>query len=840
MSITKNASIDSAVSHISPVHARSRSMDADPGGDADHQADRPSSAIQARTGSTNTSIPPAKTEHFRISTHLKDIIGRDLVTNQFVAVFELVKNAFDAQASRVDVGIDLDNSEIWIADDGKGMDADTIRDRWLFVAYSAKADGTEDGRTSTDYRDHIHQKRPYAGSKGIGRFSCDTLGESLTLYSRRSINEPTQQLTVLWQDFEANSRDLFDSVDVQLNEVSEFPHDAPIVAPSESGTILKISELRGDWDIDELHRLRRYLAKLIDPFGSTQDTPVYLSIISSHISAEKLTDLQGPVGNDIRDLLSEKTTRISVSIRDSKVRTTLTDRGRTIYRIIEECRHQGLNRSKVVMDIYYLNTSAKHNFTRRMGVPPVKYGSVFLFLNGFRIFPIGEETDDTFGLNRRKQQGTARYFGTREIIGRVDVTASPITFREASSRDAGLIDDANVRDLYDVIKQKGIFRLERYVVGVTWKDKADASREDARGISTSMMRGHVVELIGQLAVTSNLQIEYFDPEIVEELGDDSTSFERAMSALTAIAKRRDDGELLQRVKEARARQADIELSEREAAEAARRAMAERARADERIERLERQATYLAKTQDMTAEQMTLLLHQVLIYAGHIGAAIDRALRTCDEVSSAANYIKSKDAADELEDATAAVSVRTKKVRSDLEYIHLENDRLTAVASFASNARFELKTDVLEGDLIAFLREYVNQVRGGQEVGGSIVFEDGDLVCRTKFRPVDLVVVVDNLWDNARKHKAKYMRMEARQGIGGATEVVVTDDGLGLDEDRVDSSRIFEKGYTSTPRGTGLGLYHARKVMREMGGALQLDARREVGRASFVLTLPKEL
>ena len=96
---------------------------------------------------------PNSSQHFRISTHLKDIIGRGLVTNQFVAVFELVKNAFDARAKRVDIAIDLDHDRIWIADDGKGMDEHTLKDRWLFVAYSAKADGTED--SATDYRDDI-------------------------------------------------------------------------------------------------------------------------------------------------------------------------------------------------------------------------------------------------------------------------------------------------------------------------------------------------------------------------------------------------------------------------------------------------------------------------------------------------------------------------------------------------------------------------------------------------------------------------------------------------------------------------------------------------------------
>ena len=77
--------------------------------------------------------------------------------------------------------------------------------------------------------------------------------------------------------------------------------------------------------------------------------------------------------------------------------------------------------------------------------------------------------------------------------------------------------------------------------------------------------------------------------------------------------------------------------------------------------------------------------------------------------------------------------------------------------------------------------------------------------------MDLVVVVDNLVDNARKHGAQNMRLSARGRKGGdLVDVLVTDDGRGLDERRVDPARIFDKGYTSTRGGTGLGLYHARK------------------------------
>ena len=778
-------------------------------------------------------------QRFKVSTHLKDIIGRDLVTNEYVAVFELVKNAIDAWAKRVDVGFDLDNNRIWIVDNGKGMDAQALRDRWLFVAYSAKADGTEDSKKPGGYRDRIRDKGKYAGSKGIGRFSCDTLGKSLVLYSRPSTDGPTQQLSVHWEEFEGDSKKIFESVGVDLVTVGGFPDCALVPMPSGSGTALRIDDLRGHWSANEILRLRQYLEKLIDPFGSTTDTPVHIGVLDSNLDDGTLAELVGPVGNNISDLLKKKTTRIGVKIDGNRIHTTLLDRGRVVYRITEGSQFAGLKKAIVHADVYYLNQSAKKTFTQRMGVQPVKFGSIFLFLNGFRIFPIGEETDDTFGLNRRKQQGVTRYLGTRDLMGRVDVTAPASTFREASSRDAGLIADANVRDLFDAIRRKAVFRLERYVVGVTWQDKDDQWREDASGLSIGKTRERVVRLIGQLASTKDLELEYYDPELVDAFEGDSDALRRVMDSLTAIAERRGDSQLLRRVEEARARQAQLEQSEKEAAEAAREAVAGMARANERIATLTKQATYLASTQNMTVEQMTLLLHQVLIYSGHVGAAVKRALRNAESVSSAAREIVASRESGELADAAAAIRIRNREVVDHLQYVHLENNRLMAVARFASNARFALKTDQIEGDVVEFLEEYVNKVRAYRDGGHSIGFETNGLTHRARFRPVDLVVVVDNLVENARKHAAQTMRMSARRRKrGDFVDVVVTDDGRGLDEERIDPAHIFDKGYTSSLGGTGLGLYHAKKVMEEMGGDLQLNPDREASQASFVITLPR--
>jgi len=782
----------------------------------------------------------ASTEHFRVSSHLKDIIGRDLVTNEFVAVFELVKNAFDAKARRVDIAFDIDNDEIWIVDNGKGMDEAAIRDRWLFVAYSAKADGSEDDQTGGDYRDRIRPHGQYAGSKGIGRFSCDTLGATLKLYSRRKKGTPVQRLDVEWDRFEVDSKKLFQTIGVRLQAVEGFPEDAPLKLPSGSGTALRIGGLRSIWSSDDILSLRRYLEKLIDPFGTTKDTPVHIAVRDEDLDEDKIAELEGPVGNDLRDLLAEKTTRIEVKIINKQIETKLVDRGRLIYSIRENNEFEGLAGAEVGMDVFYLNRSAKATFTRRMGVRPITFGSIFLFLNGFRIFPIGEETDDTFGLNRRKQQGSSRYLGTRDIMGRVDVTAPARMFREASSRDAGLIEDARSRDLYQAILRKAVVRLERYVVGVTWPDRADQDRDDASGLQFGETRGRVAQVVAQLAATRDLNLEYFDPEIVELFDDSGRSLDSAMKSLTTIAEKQGDEELLRRIEAARARQAELEASEREAAEVARQALAAKAQADVRISQLERQARYLASTQDMTVEQMTLLLHQVMIYSGHIGAAIDRALGAARTALSAATDLLSEDDDDELQDAAATIRTRVRRVIDDLDYIHLENDRLTAVARFASNARFDLETDLLDGDVIEFLDEYVNQVRASRDATANVRFEANGLSQEARFKPVDLVVVVDNLLDNARKHGATLMTLAARNAKGSKkVEIFIADDGRGIDESNVDATRIFDKGYSTTVEGTGLGLYHARKVVEEMGGSLILDPDRTIGRAEFVMTLPSK-
>lgn len=91
-----------------------------------------------------------------------------------------------------------------------------------------------------------------------------------------------------------------------------------------------------------------------------------------------------------------------------------------------------------------------------------------MFLNGFRIPPYGEEGDDWLGLEFRKQQGYARFLGTRDIVGRIEVLDRDDYFRIVSSRE-GLVENECYKKLTNGFFNKTLKRLEKYVVdGLAW------------------------------------------------------------------------------------------------------------------------------------------------------------------------------------------------------------------------------------------------------------------------------------------------------------------------------------------------------------------------------------
>lgn len=768
---------------------------------------------------------------FRISSYLKDIIGRDLVTNQFVAIFELVKNSFDAGAKNVDIEFFPEKQQIVIVDDGHGMSRADIKNKWLFVAYSEKA-STE----SETYRDKIKPAGQFAGSKGIGRFACDTLGEQLELYSLVEGEHSISKLKIDWKMFEKDSTEEFQNIPITLGNASSFPEIYNTKSPFPNGTVLVIKNTRHNWDKESISRLRRDLAKLIDPFGTTDHVAVSTWLVDG--SDKAIDNVDGPIGNEIAELLQEKTSRILVSIENSVIESTLFDRGRKIYSIREPSPYSELSESRITGEIYYLNRAAKQNFTLRMGVRSIEFGSVFLFLNRFRVYPIGEEFDDTLGLNRRKQQGQSRYLGTRDVIGRVDVMARPKLFREVSSRDAGLVEDARSRALFDAIRRHMIFRLERYVVGVNWQDKIDQEKDTPERLETEQSRERILNIIGALARSKDVEILYYDKEFLQVPEDPDQITDEVLRSISEVAKKQCDTSLQAQIEEARRRVLELRASREEAREIAQRAIEDRNRADEHIARLEQQAAFLGSSQDVDVERVQLLMHQAIIHLGHLRSAIANSAHELQNIHAIA---KAPDEGphnlDDIEDILAAIRQSAKRASTSVASATLSVDRLSTLLSFAPNIRIDLQTDRVQGDLVQFLDEYFDVRLAGMTGIPRAIFDGAGETFVREFPPVDIAVLVDNLLDNAHKADAKKIVFKITQRTKEFIKLHVSDDGLGIDEKKVNPYKIFERGYTGSANGTGIGLYSVVQILKSLGGTIELVG--DGSRADFEIIIPRE-
>jgi hypothetical protein len=209
--------------------------------------------------------------HFDVSTGLKRVLGRELITNDDVAIFEMVKNSFDARASAVHIYFGEDS--VVIADNGFGMSYEDLKQKWLFVAYSAK----REQNLEKDFRDVVAERGHYAGSKGIGRFSSDRLGDILILQSRPKAKKSglVHKLEINWNDFEKDDKRRFETIPVEYSEESKFklPYALGKFASNIThGTVIEIKTLRQKWDREALLSLKSSLAKLINPFGSGVDS----------------------------------------------------------------------------------------------------------------------------------------------------------------------------------------------------------------------------------------------------------------------------------------------------------------------------------------------------------------------------------------------------------------------------------------------------------------------------------------------------------------------------------------------------------------------------------------
>src|SRR5262245_45147769 len=139
--------------------------------------------MAAQRADMKKKLPPA----FRPRARLMLLLGDQLIRDAGIAVFELVKNAYDADASHCavtlhDVHLENDGAQIIVEDDGDGMDAKTIRDVWLSPGTRFRLAQRESADPKVARTKKFH--RLPLGEKGLGRFAVHKLGNGVEVVTR--------------------------------------------------------------------------------------------------------------------------------------------------------------------------------------------------------------------------------------------------------------------------------------------------------------------------------------------------------------------------------------------------------------------------------------------------------------------------------------------------------------------------------------------------------------------------------------------------------------------------------------------------------------------------------
>lgn len=813
---------------------------------------------------------------FSTHAHIKSIIGKDLITDDNIAVLELVKNSFDAGSKKVDITFknilkndDSDklkepsqkSSRLIIKDEGIGMSEYDITKKWLNIAYSEKKEKKEEfGRV-------------LAGNKGVGRFSCDRLGKFLTIYSRKK-GEKYNKLFIDWRVFEKEGEVDFNIQDVELeienlNE-SEFVSSTGY-AKFESGTILEISCLREYWHSDKIISLKRQLERLINPNQAFKKSDFGVKITASEFlqhdkDEEEYNKINGEVKNTIFEKLDFRTSSIQAKI-DAKgefITTTLQDRGNEIFLLKE--RNPFSQLSNIEISIFFLNTYAKVYFTKQTGIKAVHFGSIFLFINGFRIPPYGDIGDDWLGMEIRKGQGYNRYLGTRDVVGRIEINDESEKFKIISNR-SGIVHNVAYEQLTKSTAPFGFYyktfrRLERFVVeGINWDStpenindiekeiydkKWNESKEnyiddsltrskrilavvrniiDAKKdeiVDLKINEDFVKQIINEQTERAKIELENvlttikekskdLNPEIISDVlnkisqkSEDIKAFSSVLSNYSDTSAKEIKG--LNLIQDSLQSQYNKLLKQKEQLE-------EKLRLEQEArEKAEQEQKRVEAELELEKEKNTYLRTSSRSLSEDAKGLVHNIKITSKNISTSVDNLYNK---------ILNGKAKEQEILKALGNIKFQAEKALKVSKIITRSNFNTEKNEQIIDVAKFVTQYIDIY--------SDIYEKNDLEFEVKNKNatltkkasiLDISVILDDLISNSEKANAKNVFIEMSNPTKDTLKIIFSDDGKGVPKKFSENpEQIFELGVTTTD-GSGIGLNSVRTALKALRGRIE--------------------
>lgn len=405
---------------------------------------------------------------FRLHPRVFAALGTGLVTNDLVAIIELVKNSYDAFASHVDVrftgGPSGQISRIEVQDDGEGMTYDLITNVWCEVATPY--------RTIEPFRKSGRTRRRVSGEKGLGRLSAARLGSWLEMLTQAE-GKPCWQVLVDWSGL-ANAESLASC----FVEVGQYTQSSPFL---KSGTLLSIEGINGKWDKkEEFEQLEKNLSRLVSPFAKLKDfaitlttpqkgetaartvqiqSPEYLERppykISGSVNAAGIAELQynfalPPAKRGVKESVQLESKHLAEALEKNK-REHKKEVPKTLCGPFEfEIRAWDIGKDAIERYASRLNLDQAPN---RISKEIRTHSGVSLYRDNILVLPKSDKGRDWLGLDLRRISRVGDRLATNQIVGYVLMTAKENPSIQDTSDRERIVENEASEEFQDFVEQ---------------------------------------------------------------------------------------------------------------------------------------------------------------------------------------------------------------------------------------------------------------------------------------------------------------------------------------------------------------------------------------------------
>lgn len=376
----------------------------------------------------------------KTASHVLALLGDQLIGDEKLAIFELVKNGYDADANNVVITLKLDegpNCFVRVEDDGHGMGREEIEEGWLFIGHSYK-------RAARSIRSAKYGRLPL-GEKGVGRLAAFKLGHQLLLTTRKE-GEPEYEVSLDLDELIRQGPLMQD-----LSATLRSRHRGLVFPEGETGTRIEIRTLRRkEWARGDLRRMQRLITSLASPFSTPDNFKVELKVPGRD---RELADTLG-----LGDFLDNAPWLFEFSLdtegkytwrydfrppnwKDLKA-NSIAGSASSLLLVPEDSDEQkrGADRDRMTLDASDLNgigpfRGVIYGYFRRSEVLKASGAQqqltmwlddqtgVRIYRDGVRVFTYGERTDDWLGLNVRRINRPTGKFGTNSVVSAIEITS---------------------------------------------------------------------------------------------------------------------------------------------------------------------------------------------------------------------------------------------------------------------------------------------------------------------------------------------------------------------------------------------------------------------------------